>query len=218
MSTTLLIPCNERRWNLFRRDAFNFDVVNRLLIHRGPRPQIYNLFAGATRSLRLRLFAVLRYVDASGTDQRSSSVDHRNTRGTEYKFDTILEKNSVLVWKICLVHVTRSHLLYSKDSHDPARVRRAIKVKVKSGNFQTPRLNHEMCTRSLSRRDRVVSRDNVKRDFLWQIHHREINLFLFRSSTNRTRLGMKQRDVTIKLLATLRVTNTWNEMLFQGKT
>lgn len=38
---------------------------------------------------------------------------------------------------ICLVHVTRTSLLYLRDSHDQARVRLAIKVKVKSGNFQT---------------------------------------------------------------------------------
>lgn len=59
-------------------------------------------------------------------------------RATFFQRDRILNSSR---W-ICLVHVTRTSLLYLRDSHDQARVRLAIKVKVKSGNFQTPPLNH----------------------------------------------------------------------------
>lgn len=62
----------------------------------------------------------------------------KKKRATFFQRDRILNSSR---W-ICLVHVTRTSLLYLRDSHDQARVRLAIKVKVKSGNFQTPSLNH----------------------------------------------------------------------------
>lgn len=67
-----------------------------------------------------------------------------NTFHDEKKHATFFQRDRILNssrW-ICLVHVTRTSLLYLRDSHDQARVRLAIKVKVKSGNFQTPPLNH----------------------------------------------------------------------------
>lgn len=67
-----------------------------------------------------------------------------NTFHDEKKHAMFFQRDRILNssrW-ICLVHVTRTSLLYLRDSHDQARVRLAIKVKVKSGNFQTPPLNH----------------------------------------------------------------------------
>lgn len=98
--------------------------------------------------------------------------------------------------------------MYPKDSHDSTRVRRAIKVKVKSGNFQTSWLNHagvpDLCYTKIGE---IVSCRGIENLTFYERYDRsrKINLFLFMFFGK----TLNMERVELNKIVSLRVTNGW---------